>query len=239
MGNIWEFYPQSWTCKKFGVVSSHGIFRKSRFGSALDLSPRVRGNQDMRNRYLSECGSIPACAGEPRKTGGFRHCRKVYPRVCGGTEREWAAGLPGDGLSPRVRGNPAPPAQPPVCWRSIPACAGEPMPDDLTALCVEVYPRVCGGTTNYVRPRPSSSEEVYPRVCGGTDMREGEKPTHGGLSPRVRGNRDIATKQAYTDGSIPACAGEPHVPLDVVVDVGVYPRVCGGTSFGSGRRYFQ
>ena len=56
------------------------------------------------------CGSIPACAGEPRslphlQTGVPRH--RVYPRVCGGA--------------------------PPPCHRrsgrsgrSIPACAGEP-----------------------------------------------------------------------------------------------------------------
>ena len=70
------------------------------------------------------------------------------------------------GLSPRVRGNPPPKQRDPMKDRSIPACAGEPFEDWCLAKGVEVYPRVCGGTSRSLFPlsRPA------------------------GLSPRVRGN---------------------------------------------------
>ena len=51
------------------------------------LSPRVRGNHRIRSANRILRGSIPACAGEPmRATAAFPPCR-VYPRVCGGTQR--------------------------------------------------------------------------------------------------------------------------------------------------------
>ena len=71
-------------------------------------------------------GSIPAYAGEPPGQGiGIRN-RKVYPRVCGGTESLVVPAAALEGLSPRMRGNhqgsgPINPA-----FRSIPAYAGEP-----------------------------------------------------------------------------------------------------------------
>ena len=87
------------------------------------LSPRVRGNLHAAFVRRSGSGSIPACAGEPRRVdmhgvyprvcGGTSSHRRVYPRVCGGTLQDQSE----SGLSPRVRGN--------RDW---------------------VYPRVCGGT---------------------------------------------------------------------------------------------
>ena len=53
---------------------------------------------------------------------------------------------------------------------SIPACAGEPVNQNVAQLEVKVYPRVCGGT----------------RRCGPAMLMSG------GLSPRVRGNRICA-----------------------------------------------
>ncbi len=113
-----------------------------------------------------------------------------------------------NGLSPRVRGNPTKKHQVARPHRSIPACAGEPEASNQPTHRNRVYPRVCGGT------RGSASG-----VTGAT-----------GLSPRVRGNREMVTAEAEAWRSIPACAGEPHAhdpgggaPL-------VYPRVCGGTS---------
>ena len=52
---------------------------------------------------------------------------------------------------------------------------------------------------------------------------------HQGLSPRVRGNRWGLRRWVVPPRSIPACAGEPLVDRQPVVDRGVYPRVCGGT----------
>ena len=69
------------------------------------LSPRVRGNLHIeRPKFLAE-GSIPAGAGEPvlRVRAGRRV--QVYPRGCGGTGAPTSRPWPGQGLSPRVRGN--------------------------------------------------------------------------------------------------------------------------------------
>ena len=110
------------------------------------LSPRVRGNRIGAKSIWRRQRSIPACAGEP-PAGCDRFCwRRVYPRVCGGTEGWESRTTTEPGLSPRVRGNPypAPPGPPPE--RSIPACAGEPEQNIRIRSLEKVYPRVCGGT---------------------------------------------------------------------------------------------
>ena len=73
------------------------------------LSPRVRGNQLFNRPIRAMRGSIPACAGEPRRCALAGLRKWVYPRVCGGTEGGAASGGRVGGLSPRVRGNPLPP----------------------------------------------------------------------------------------------------------------------------------
>ena len=50
-----------------------------------------------------------------------------------------------------------------------------------------------------------------------------------GLSPRVRGNRGHGAERSQPVGSIPACAGEPYEARLTINQIGVYPRVCGGT----------
>ena len=130
------------------------------------LSPRVRGNPALAMRFCALCGSIPACAGEPR-LGWSTECRlRVYPRVCGGTDISELHRTARYGLSPRVRGNRRATAQAVYLYRSIPACAGEPIASGSTRVGRGVYPRVCGGT-------------VYTLVA---------RTNRRGLSPRVRGN---------------------------------------------------
>ena len=91
------------------------------------LSPRVRGNLVTRCWVKKAVRSIPACAGEPPTSPSAYRLTWVYPRVCGGaTELATKCGLDLSGLSPRVRGNPAPAGEPQDFDRSIPACAGEP-----------------------------------------------------------------------------------------------------------------
>ena len=122
------------------------------------LSPRVRGNP-IRLSCLHERrqGSIPACAGEPRVRPVLQLERQwVYPRVCGGTSTVHIE----------------------ASARSIPACAGEPF-----RRCGSgggLSPRVRG---NLQRTYQSPEQEVYPRVCGGTS----QIASRYGLSPRVRG----------------------------------------------------
>ena len=112
------------------------------------------------------------------------------------------------GLSPRVRGNRAYQAEPDVEKGSIPACAGEP------------------GRYSVSREAPV----VYPRVCGGTAGRLPHDMAVVGLSPRVRGNHNGKERNVLSDGSIPACAGEPQQGRPTRRRIWVYPRVCGGTN---------
>ena len=174
---------------------------------AAGLSPRVRGNRRQAVKPLTRARSIPACAGEP----GWRHERgagvAVYPRVCGGTMGCAFRAGPPYGLSPRVRGNPHPAAPYRHRRRSIPACAGEP----------------CASTSDTCRGA------VYPRVCGGTRAAGGKYFFVVGLSPRVRGNRQVKGYGGILTRSIPACAGEPGHNWPAEGSQEVYPRVCGGT----------
>ena len=45
----------------------------------------------------------------------------------------------------------------------------------------------------------------------------------------MRGNLHVPFVRIDPLGTIPACAGEPHLPLTVQTRVRDYPRVCGGT----------
>ena len=172
------------------------------------LSPRVRGNLDFLFPLVFVIRSIPACAGEPSTIGLDRFIVKVYPRVCGGTVKQFAAHTPPGGLSPRVRGN-RPHCRPLARrGRSIPACAGEP-------------------PAQSPQPRPVA---VYPRVCGGTDALNPPVNLADGLSPRVRGNQGFILWEINGNRSIPACAGEPRRSSGHRQRSEVYPRVCGGTS---------
>ena len=175
------------------------------------LSPRVRGNLASAPRFVLPVGSIPACAGEPHPPIDARNDVAVYPRVCGGTQSVLTHYLPPIGLSPRVRGNRLNllPNTYPV--RSIPACAGEPIPDSLN----------------------QSKTGVYPRVCGGTDATALDNAWFVGLSPRVRGNRIHQRARLLDVRSIPACAGEPATSAIFPQAETVYPRVCGGTEDAS------
>ena len=156
--------------------------------------------------------SIPACAGEPSSVMWYRSCRRVYPRVCGGTSSVNRRNRFRLGLSPRVRGNRLGVDDLQPHAGSIPACAGEPRSGPGTPRPSRVYPRVCGGTT--------------PRRAGGRRRR--------GLSPRVRGNQRSRPPGRRAPRSIPACAGEPPRWTWTSWRGKVYPRVCGGTSGGSG-----
>ena len=152
------------------------------------LSPRVRGSPRPPKCLAGSARSIPACAGEPPRQSAPGRPTKVYPRVCGGADGHDPTSGYGNGLSPRVRGS---------LWgfstgitesRSIPACAGEPDKPREQWLQRWVYPRVCGGASSYT-----------PRA-----------PARSGLSPRVRGSRDLVYSGLNFGRSIPACAGEPN-----------------------------
>ena len=171
------------------------------------LSPRVRGNHIVDVDGEAHYGSIPACAGEPAPCRHLPAAGAVYPRVCGGTLRRELWEATRGGLSPRVRGNPAPVLPGGCSPRSIPACAGEPA----------------------LFAADGSVQGVYPRVCGGTPISDVIRECIQGLSPRVRGNLVSRASAVRSARSIPACAGEPLCWPMSLCHIRVYPRVCGGT----------
>ena len=179
--------------------------------SKAGLSPRVRGNRTKAGQLHLHWRSIPACAGEPPRSSTASNIQQVYPRVCGGTTKIFDGKQHPAGLSPRVRGNRFVVAVMLRVVGSIPACAGEPLAFQLMVPPISVYPRVCGGTRQL-------------RLLGYTKQ---------GLSPRVRGNRLERWEAPASDGSIPACAGEPKRKETRDGNARVYPRVCGGTKPGS------
>ena len=73
-------------------------------GMGQGLSPRVRGNRPPPPRCPPRPRSIPACAGEPAGTTPRKPPARVYPRVCGGTGRDFHIRLVGAGVYPRVCG---------------------------------------------------------------------------------------------------------------------------------------
>ena len=207
-----------------GVIVGHGggrvyprvcggtVHRVQEIGVGPGLSPRVRGNQPSTPTWNRKGGSIPACAGEPPQSPAARSTPGVYPRVCGGTPAGPPPHIAGLGLSPRVRGNRHHPRLPAAGEWSIPACAGEPLAEGVHSEPPTVYPRVCGGT-------------YKPNIINTPDW---------GLSPRVRGNLKITYAPIVSEGSIPACAGEPLAFALIGGLFGVYPRVCGGTHLALG-----
>ena len=128
--------------------------------------------------------------------------------MCGGAIKRALTSLLFMGLSPRVRGSHFTLGVPAEDARSIPACAGEPGEGS-------GQDQGCG---------------VYPRVCGGASARSPPCLPSAGLSPRVRGSLRTDGHRRVLQGSIPACAGEPHPGTGEAVTVKVYPRVCGGAA---------
>ena len=171
------------------------------------LSPRVRGNPFASSATPKPGGSIPARAGEPMAFVLDGNGAGVYPRACGGTAILRTVSDHELGLSPRVRGNRRHGVRRQRGRGSIPARAGEPCPENGEPSNPKVYPRACGGTTEW-------------------DNVDKQKR---GLSPRVRGNHVELKEVLLATGSIPARAGEPPAWSRGFRRSAVYPRACGGT----------
>ena len=154
-------------CRVYPRACGGTVAQGRHFVVGEGLSPRVRGNQRRDRQRDIAFRSIPARAGEPSSMARRWARITVYPRACGGTPVPRHRAQIRQGLSPRVRGNPAKAYDREMDRRSIPARAGEP-----------TAPRPVSGTCM-----------VYPRACGGTLRRFSSKSLMLGLSPRVRGNR--------------------------------------------------
>ena len=95
--------------------------------------PRVCGGTCYGGQNITResCRTVyPRVCGGTVQYGGRSNVNQVtvYPRVCGGTAIIVSPSEHPNGLSPRVRGNPAVAFWQGDAHRSIPACAGEPLP---------------------------------------------------------------------------------------------------------------
>ena len=136
-------------------------------GGSSGLSPRVRGNHRLPYGGRIGGGSIPARAGEPWALFAAPLTKQVYPRACGGTDRQDAEEHSARGLSPRVRGNLSTASPATMRLRSIPAAwRGNHTHIDHSGIGGGSIPARAGGT-------------FHRRQCF--------LAIHG-LSPRVRGN---------------------------------------------------
>ena len=180
----------------------------ARVMSATGLSPRVRGTHTLIMDAPASRGSIPACTGNPGLSGTTRAYAGVYPRVYGETRAVARSEPCGQGLPPRVRGNPTYLHSRPPVRRSIPACTGNPP---------------------IVGPA-GAGRRVYPRVYGETACAAAAAVHGDGLSPRVRGNHASAGHELAPARSIPACTGKPHPTSCQGQARRVYPRVYGETT---------
>ncbi len=151
------------------------------------LSPRLRGNLELMPRTFAHDGTIPAPAGKPLWRVRWLAVAGDYPRACGETAFCHTRRNSSAGLSPRLRGNHIRGLRLNGKVGTIPAPAGKPIGTNPIAPTIRDYPRACGETA--------------------FDMRR--RVVHGGLSPRLRGNRDIALDVSGKLGTIPAPAGKP------------------------------
>ena len=117
------------------------------------LSPRGRGNRDVRVPVDPDGGSIPARAGKPPDPPGPCRIAMVYPRAGGETPDHDLRRADFTGLSPRGRGNRIQQLAV-LYWRwSIPARAGKPPSGDCLAdLSLGLSPR---GRGNRIEPASS------------------------------------------------------------------------------------
>ena len=153
---------------------------------ASGLSPRLRGNPRGERRRDRCNRSIPAPAGEPRRTHSRQSPLRVYPRACGGTVSWSSDASASAGLSPRLRGNRDQQDVRGESQRSIPAPAGEPGYRKRRSGGSGLSPRLRGnlaparasGCPTGSIPAPAGEPSaacfsqrniaVYPRACGGT-----------------------------------------------------------------------
>ncbi len=177
------------------------------YQSMYGLSPRLRGNRLQGRARGQGVGSIPALTGKPATVRHFDPPSRVYPRAYGETSAQGWRGWVLRGLSPRLRGNLLKSSFGSPSHRSIPALTGKP-----------------------ARPRDRGlAAQVYPRAYGETSGGPGASTTTTGLSPRLRGNRELLVAGNGEPRSIPALTGKPEYHRRIEAIERVYPRAYGET----------
>ena len=173
------------------------------------LSPPTRGIPSEPPFVYSYSRSIPAYAGDPYSLTVNGRGIAVYPRLRGGSLTHNLRQSRKRGLSPPTRGIRRFPCLDNAPKRSIPAYAGDPIPNREAITLLTVYPRLRGGSG-----------------CGC-----GSQRSRGGLSPPTRGIRLLLWGQTMPTRSIPAYAGDPGCRLYPRDNHTVYPRLRGGSPY--------
>ena len=165
-------------------------------------SPLTRGSQRPQRQGKRFVGSIPAHAGQPVVASQLRQPRRVHPRSRGaafvGSRR---VGGPW-GPSPLTRGSLQHDSALGRLFRSIPAHAGQPAS----------------------RVSRRSVSWVHPRSRGAAPNSNTSPTANVGPSPLTRGSRQRNRVVSGASGSIPAHAGQPHMPRNSACVPRVHPR---------------
>ncbi len=168
-------------------------------------SPRMRGTPLIcllpppHNRF------IPAHAGNTPTPRWAKPCQTVHPRACGEHPGIFYAVKYYLGSSPRMRGTPLQPLQPPGLPRFIPAHAGNTGGGGAVASAVAVHPRACGEHLD----------------------NHAKALVNAGSSPRMRGTRRGASQGQKFRRFIPAHAGNTSSAPVAACAAAVHPRACG------------
>ena len=153
-------------------------------------SPRMRGTRRLVQAGAVEMGIIPAHAGNTVAHDIARVSAVDHPRACG--EHPCFAIPPktAEGSSPRMRGTPR-------TRRSRRRTDG-------------IIPAHAGNTAS--RLTAAGSAKDHPRACGEHEWASPAERDAWGSSPRMRGTPPMHRSSVYTDGIIPAHAGNTVSP---------------------------
>ncbi len=154
-------------------------------------SPRSRGTRLPLLVFQQRHGTVPACAGNTRRTCRTPWRSGDHPRMRGEHIEPPAWAIARLGPSPHARGTHSLAPQLRAQTGTIPACAGN--------TCI----------------LPSSAGRLrdHPRVRGEHHMNVPQMLPAGGPSPRARGTPRECRLVVAPDGTIPACAGNTEAAM--------------------------
>ena len=174
-------------------------------------SPRVRGKHDCQTSRRSGYRIIPARAGQTRRGVRVSSTSPDHPRACGANSCSLSRLSSTSGSSPRVRGKLRSRYRHAICYRIIPARAGQTLAGSE------------GGTT----------ASDHPRACGANAIVIRRSDTPPGSSPRVRGKPGGLEAVDVRPRIIPARAGQTSHQQRRLVERPDHPRACGANVVGS------
>ena len=148
-------------------------------------SPLARGTAEIDADKLCPARFIPACAGNGSPPSGAVLEAPVHPRLRGERAGCREPIVFGGGSSPLARGTGGDFVSAAICYRFIPACAGNGCGTARSEISIPVHPRLRGERT-----RPSFSRSRY-----------------SGSSPLARGTVIWGCIKPMLHRFIPACAG--------------------------------